>query len=60
MKGKDPAVNTGFDIHADDLLDMKACRGIVVASAIFGKLPLRGTCGQRARLHTVLHPLDVV
>ena len=38
-----PGLGTGFDIDEADLLDMEKCRGIVVASAIFGvKLLLFG------------------
>lgn len=36
VRGIKPGRNTGFDIDEDDLLDMEQCRGIVVASAIFG------------------------
>ncbi|CAK9327431.1 unnamed protein product [Citrullus colocynthis] len=34
--GIKPGRNTGFDINDDDLRDMEQCRGVVVASAIFG------------------------
>ncbi|XP_008442599.2 probable hexosyltransferase MUCI70 [Cucumis melo] len=34
--GIKPGRNTGFDINDDDLHDMEQCRGVVVASAIFG------------------------
>ncbi|XP_008792270.2 uncharacterized protein LOC120112295 [Phoenix dactylifera] len=34
--GKKPGQGTGFDIDDADLLDMEQCRGVVVASAIFG------------------------
>ncbi|KAH0915981.1 hypothetical protein HID58_030427 [Brassica napus] len=34
-KGPQPGRNTGFDIDEADLLEMKQCRGIVVASAVF-------------------------
>ena len=36
VKGPQPGRNTGFDIDEADLLEMKQCRGIVVASAVFG------------------------
>lgn len=36
VRGIKPGRNTGFDIDEDDLLDMEQCRGIVVASAVFG------------------------
>ncbi|WJX22289.1 putative hexosyltransferase muci70 [Trifolium repens] len=36
VRGIKPGRNTGFDMDEDDLLDMEQCRGIVVASAIFG------------------------
>ncbi len=36
VKGDTPGVGTGFDIDEDDRLEMNACQGIVVASAIFG------------------------
>ena len=36
VKGPQPGRNTGFDIHEADLLEMQQCRGIVVASAVFG------------------------
>uniref|UniRef100_A0A1J3IVM8 TOD1/MUCI70 glycosyltransferase-like domain-containing protein n=1 Tax=Noccaea caerulescens TaxID=107243 RepID=A0A1J3IVM8_NOCCA len=35
VKGPQPGRNTGFDIDDADLLEMKKCRGIVVASAVF-------------------------
>ncbi|CAH8355463.1 unnamed protein product [Eruca vesicaria subsp. sativa] len=35
VKGPQPGRNTGFDIDEADLLEMKQCRGIVVASAVF-------------------------
>lgn len=31
-----PGRQTGFDIDDSDLLEMENCRGVVVASAIFG------------------------
>lgn len=31
-----PGHQTGYDIDDPDLLDMETCRGVVVASAIFG------------------------
>ncbi|XP_038895516.1 uncharacterized protein LOC120083734 [Benincasa hispida] len=34
--GVKPGRNTGFDINDDDLHDMEQCRGVIVASAIFG------------------------
>ncbi|XP_043689711.1 probable hexosyltransferase MUCI70 [Telopea speciosissima] len=36
VKGRKPGHQTGFDIDDLDLLEMEQCRGIVVASAIFG------------------------
>ena len=36
VKGPQPGRNTGFDIDEADLLEMQQCRGIVVASAVFG------------------------
>jgi hypothetical protein len=36
VRGKKPGQGTGFDINDDDLLEMEKCRGLVVASAIFG------------------------
>ncbi|XP_023520177.1 uncharacterized protein LOC111783478 [Cucurbita pepo subsp. pepo] len=36
VRGVKPGRNTGFDINDDDLHDMEQCRGVVVASAIFG------------------------
>ncbi|KAH7546000.1 hypothetical protein FEM48_Zijuj01G0154500 [Ziziphus jujuba var. spinosa] len=36
VKGIKPGRNTGYDMDEDDLYDMEQCRGIVVASAIFG------------------------
>ncbi|XP_058763568.1 probable hexosyltransferase MUCI70 [Vicia villosa] len=36
VRGIKPGRNTGFDMDEDDLLDMEQCRGIVVASAVFG------------------------
>uniref|UniRef100_A0ACD5T880 Uncharacterized protein n=1 Tax=Avena sativa TaxID=4498 RepID=A0ACD5T880_AVESA len=36
VRGKKPGQGTGFDINDDDLLEMEQCRGLVVASAIFG------------------------
>lgn len=36
--GIKPGRNTGFDINDDDLHDMEQCRGVVVASAIFGTI----------------------
>ena len=38
MRGVKPGRNTGFDINDDDLHDMEQCRGVVVASAIFGTI----------------------
>ncbi|KAJ4894736.1 hypothetical protein Rs2_21530 [Raphanus sativus] len=35
VKGPQPGRNTGFDMDEADLLEMKQCRGIVVASAVF-------------------------
>ncbi|XP_010549320.1 PREDICTED: uncharacterized protein LOC104820544 [Tarenaya hassleriana] len=36
VKGPQPGRGTGFDIDEADLLEMEQCRGIVVASAVFG------------------------
>ncbi|KAJ4975219.1 hypothetical protein NE237_000325 [Protea cynaroides] len=36
VKGRKPGQQTGFDIDDLDLLEMEQCRGIVVASAVFG------------------------
>ena len=36
VRGKKPGQGTGFDIDDADLLEMEQCRGVVVASAIFG------------------------
>ncbi|KAG5378825.1 hypothetical protein IGI04_026667 [Brassica rapa subsp. trilocularis] len=36
VKGPQPGRNTGFDMDEADLLEMKQCRGVVVASAVFG------------------------
>ncbi|KAK1286797.1 hypothetical protein QJS10_CPB20g01778 [Acorus calamus] len=36
VKGNRPGHETGFDIDDDALLEMEQCRGVVVASAIFG------------------------
>lgn len=36
--GVKPGRNTGFDINDDDLHDMEQCHGVVVASAVFGKI----------------------
>ncbi|KAA3478523.1 F3H9.11 protein isoform 1 [Gossypium australe] len=36
VKGRKPGHGTGFDIDDNDLLHMEQCRGVVVASAIFG------------------------
>ncbi|KAH1054961.1 hypothetical protein J1N35_033026 [Gossypium stocksii] len=36
VKGRKPGRGTGFDIDDNDLLHMEQCRGVVVASAIFG------------------------
>ncbi|KAG2241955.1 hypothetical protein Bca52824_096202 [Brassica carinata] len=35
VKGPEPGRGTGFDISEKDLLEMKRCRGIVVASTVF-------------------------
>ncbi|RID66947.1 hypothetical protein BRARA_D02055 [Brassica rapa] len=35
VKGRQPGRGTGFDINEKDLLEMKRCRGIVVASTVF-------------------------
>ncbi|KAG8635378.1 probable hexosyltransferase MUCI70 [Manihot esculenta] len=36
VRGKKPGRNTGFDMDEIDLAAMEQCRGVVVASAIFG------------------------
>uniref|UniRef100_A0A7N0SW30 TOD1/MUCI70 glycosyltransferase-like domain-containing protein n=1 Tax=Kalanchoe fedtschenkoi TaxID=63787 RepID=A0A7N0SW30_KALFE len=36
VKGTKPGLGTGFDIEDSDLYEMEQCRGVVVASAIFG------------------------
>uniref|UniRef100_A0A7N0RF34 TOD1/MUCI70 glycosyltransferase-like domain-containing protein n=1 Tax=Kalanchoe fedtschenkoi TaxID=63787 RepID=A0A7N0RF34_KALFE len=36
VKGIKPGLGTGFDIEESDLYEMEQCRGVVVASAIFG------------------------
>ncbi|KAE9594989.1 hypothetical protein Lalb_Chr18g0059611 [Lupinus albus] len=36
VRGAKPGLNTGFDLDKDDRVAMEQCRGIVVASAIFG------------------------
>ncbi|XP_065877982.1 probable hexosyltransferase MUCI70 isoform X2 [Euphorbia lathyris] len=36
VRGKRPGRNTGFDMDEIDLVAMEQCRGVVVASAIFG------------------------
>ena len=36
MRGDRPGRKSGFDINDSDLFHMDQCRGIVVASAIFG------------------------
>nr|GEY37110.1 Rho GTPase-activating protein like [Tanacetum cinerariifolium] len=40
VKGDTPGRKTGFDIDDSDLFEMDQCRGIVVASAIFGAYDL--------------------
>ncbi|KAK4421225.1 hypothetical protein Salat_2073000 [Sesamum alatum] len=40
VKGVKPGRQTGFDIDDSDLLEMEKCRGVVVASAIFGAFDL--------------------
>ncbi|GER48182.1 hypothetical protein STAS_25351 [Striga asiatica] len=40
VKGTKPGHQTGFDINESDLLEMENCRGIIVASAIFGAFDL--------------------
>ncbi|KAL3615077.1 putative hexosyltransferase muci70 [Castilleja foliolosa] len=40
VKGIKPGRQTGFDINDSDLLEMENCRGVVVASAIFGAFDL--------------------
>ncbi|XP_057838268.2 probable hexosyltransferase MUCI70 isoform X2 [Cryptomeria japonica] len=36
VKGSTPGNATGFDLDKEDIFDMHQCRGIVVASAVFG------------------------
>ncbi|KAL8228137.1 hypothetical protein R6Q57_015721 [Mikania cordata] len=36
VRGDKPGRNTGFDIDDSDLFEMDQCRGVVVASAVFG------------------------
>ncbi|KAF5178512.1 strawberry notch protein [Thalictrum thalictroides] len=36
VRGRKPGIESGFDIDDSDLLEMEQCRGVVVASAIFG------------------------
>ncbi|OAY78024.1 hypothetical protein ACMD2_09617 [Ananas comosus] len=36
VRGKKPSQGSGFDLDYADLLEMEQCRGILVASAIFG------------------------
>ncbi|KAL2455315.1 hypothetical protein Fot_45492 [Forsythia ovata] len=40
VRGAKPGRQTGFDINDSDLLEMESCRGVVVASAIFGAFDL--------------------
>ncbi|KAL0300720.1 UNVERIFIED_CONTAM: hypothetical protein Sradi_6348800 [Sesamum radiatum] len=40
VRGAKPGRQTGFDIDDSDLLEMEKCRGVVVASAIFGAFDL--------------------
>ncbi|CAA0825285.1 Protein of unknown function (DUF616 [Striga hermonthica] len=40
VKGVKPGRQTGFDIDDSDLLEMDSCKGVVVASAIFGAFDL--------------------
>ncbi|XP_076885024.1 putative hexosyltransferase MUCI70 [Bidens hawaiensis] len=40
VKGDKPGRNTRFDVDDSDLLEMDECRGVVVASAIFGAYDL--------------------
>uniref|UniRef100_A0A5B7AR64 TOD1/MUCI70 glycosyltransferase-like domain-containing protein n=1 Tax=Davidia involucrata TaxID=16924 RepID=A0A5B7AR64_DAVIN len=40
VRGIKPGRQTGFDIDDPDLLEMEQCRGVVVASAIFGAYDL--------------------
>ncbi|CAA0817917.1 Protein of unknown function (DUF616 [Striga hermonthica] len=40
VKGVKPGHQTGFDIDDSDLIEMDACGGVVVASAIFGAFDL--------------------
>ncbi|KAH6795417.1 hypothetical protein C2S51_036403 [Perilla frutescens var. frutescens] len=40
VRGVKPGHQTGFDIDDSDLLEMENCRGVVVASAIFGAFDL--------------------
>lgn len=36
VAGDKPGRNTGFDIDDSDIFEMDQCRGVLVASAIFG------------------------
>lgn len=38
VRGVKPGRQTGFDIDDSNLLEMDSCRGVVVASAIFGTI----------------------
>ena len=38
VRGIKPGRNTGYDMDDADLLEMEQCRGVVVASAIFGNV----------------------
>ncbi|KAL3820476.1 hypothetical protein ACJIZ3_006381 [Penstemon smallii] len=40
VRGVKPGHQTGFDIDDSDLLEMETCRGVIVASAIFGAFDL--------------------
>ncbi|PIN19328.1 hypothetical protein CDL12_07988 [Handroanthus impetiginosus] len=40
VRGAKPGHHTGFDIDDSDLLEMETCRGVIVASAIFGAFDL--------------------
>ncbi|GER25434.1 hypothetical protein STAS_01015 [Striga asiatica] len=40
VKGVKPGRQTGFDIDDSDLLEMDSCKGVVVASAVFGAFDL--------------------
>lgn len=38
VRGSKPGRDTGFNIDDSDLLEMEKCNGVVVASAVFGRV----------------------